>query len=137
MRMVFGLVICATLTACATPRADRAVMDPIGTDTSGIVPVTLRDLRGADDVLIFPDVPVPATIDAMNAFVARCFPEARRVDERSGLSLYRGLGLSPFLTARVATVSRSSALGVGGSGLTDDVKEALAATVRGRPRCAA
>lgn len=129
MRAVSALVLCLSLAACATPRI------PADGGSASVTPVSLRDLRGVDDVLIFPEIDVPAAFAGAERYVATCLPTARRENDRSGFSIYRG-GRAPYLTVKVASVSESSALGIGGVGLTPDLKEALAATVQGRPRCA-
>lgn len=136
MRMVFGLVICATLTACATPRLDPVTAPPVEPLPSTIIPVALGELRGAD-ALVFPDVDVPTAIAAIEGYAARCFTGQglSRVSDPHGFSLVDGSG-EPFLNITVASVSQSSALGLGGSGYTPAIKEAIADSVRGNPRCA-
>ena len=135
--MVFAFVICATLTACATPRPDPVTALPASPPVpSAITPVALSDLRGAD-VLVFPDIDVPTAIAAIEGYVARCHaaPGMKRTNDPHGLSLITGSGVS-FLMITVASVSQSSALGLGGTGYTPAIKEAIADSVRGNPRCA-
>lgn len=136
MRMIFGMVICATLTACATPRYEPVTAPPAQPGPLAITPVTLGELRGTD-ALLFPDIDVPTTIAAVEGYAARCFTGMglRRVSAPGGFSLVSGPG-EPFLNVTVASVSQSSALGLGGTGYTPAIKEAIADTVRGTPRCA-
>jgi len=137
MKMVFGFVICATLTACATPQyAPVTAPPPVRPQPSTITPVALGELRGAD-ALVFPDIDVPTAIAAVEGYAARCFaePGLRRISDPHGFSILNAAG-EPFLQITVASVSQSSALGLGGTGYTPAMKEAIADTVRGTPRCA-
>ena len=143
MRMILGLIVCTALSACASaprpsPLAAPPTAAPLQAGPPAIEPVTLADLRGSREVLVFPDIDVPTAVDAVEAYAARCLarPGLRRVSEPDGFSLRTGPG-APFLKVTVASVSRSSALGLAGSGLTPAMKEAIADTVSGRPRCAA
>lgn len=134
--MISAFVVCATLTACATPRYDPITDPPTQPGPPLITPVGMGDLRGTE-VLIFPDIDVPTAIAGVEGYAARCLsgPNLRRISEPHGFSLVDAPG-EPYLRVTVASVSESSALGLGGTGLTPVVKEAIAATVRGRPRCA-
>jgi|GEM_PF-4786248 len=136
MRAGIALLACIALSACATARLEPVTATPAQPGPPAITPVTLADLRGSTEVLIFPDIDVPTTVARVEEYVARCLAADRRVSEPNGLSIYRA-GAEPYLGVTVATISRSSALGIRGSGVTPDLKEALAATVQGRPRCAA
>ncbi len=138
MRMVFAMVICASLAACATPRIEPVATPPVQVEPpSSITPVALGELRGTD-ALVFPGVDVPTAIAAIEGYASRCFTGQglRRISDPNGFSLVSGPGV-PFLNVTVARVSQSSALGLGGEGYTPAMKEAIADTVRGNPRCAA
>lgn len=133
MKMMMGMIVCVTLSACATaplPPVPAAPVQPL------ITPVGLDGLRGSQ-ALIFPDIDVPTTVAAIEGYTARCLADRglRRIGEPHGFSLLGEAG-DPYLRVIVASVSESSALGLGGTGLTDAMKEAIADTVRGRPRCA-
>jgi len=134
--MMMSFVICATLTACATAPEPRVTALPAQPGPPPITPVGLEDLRGTE-ALLFPDIDVPTAIAGVEGYAARCLAgqNLRRVSEPDGFALMDGPG-EPFLRVVVASVSESSALGLGGTGLTPALKEAVAATVQGRPRCA-
>jgi len=137
MKPMMSMIVCVTLSACATAPTPTITATPAQPGPPVITPVGLDGLRGSQ-ALIFPDIGVPTTVAAVEDYAARCFAGGglRRVSEPSGFALYSGPG-EPYLRIVVASVSESSALGLGGTGLTDAMKEAIADTVRGRPRCAA
>ena len=137
MRMtMFGMIVCTTLTACATPRYDPITDPPTQVGPPVVTPLALGELEGSD-ALIFPDIDVATAITRVSSFADRCLAsrDLRRIAEPHGFSLRSGPG-DPFLRVTVASVSQSSALGLDGSGYTPVMKEAIADTVRGRPRCA-
>lgn len=139
MKMMMGMIVCVTLSACATaplPPVPAAPVQPAPPPVAPVIPVGLDGLRGSQ-ALIFPDIDVPTTVAAIEGYTARCLADRglRRIGEPHGFSLLGEAG-APYLRVIVASVSESSALGLGGTGLTDAMKEAIADTVRGRPRCA-
>ena len=134
--MMIAMVVCVTLSACASAPQGPVTTLPVQPQSAAITPVELGGLEGSD-ALLFPDVDVPTAIAGVEGYAARCLaPQGfQRVGEPHGFSLFGG-DPEPYLRVTVASVSESSALGLGGSGLTPDLKEAIAATVQGRPRCA-
>ncbi len=134
--MMIALVVCATLTACATaPQPTRTV--PPAPPSIAFTPVALGDLEGREG-LIFPDITVQTAYAGVEGYVAQCLGGRglTRQAEPHGFSLIDPAGSAPFLRVVIATVSASSALGLDGTGLTPAMKEAIADTVQGRPRCA-
>ena len=136
MKMMMGMIVCVTLSACATAPLPPVTATPGQPGPPLIVPVGLDGLRGSD-ALIFPDISVQTTVAAVEDYAARCLTsrDRRRISEPNGFSLVGGSG-EPYLRVIVVSVSESSALGLGGTGLTPAMKEAIADTVQGRPRCA-
>jgi len=143
--MMIPMVVCVTLSACATVPQDPVTttvplatvpVQPAPTAPARITPVALGELRGSEG-LVFPDIDVPSAIAGVEGYAADCLAGRglSRMDEPHGFALMDG-GSEPFLRVTVATVSQSSALGLGGTGLTPAMKEAIAATVQGRPYCA-
>ena len=110
--------------------------EPVAIASPSIVPVALTELRGRE-ALVFPDVAVSTAIAGVERYARDCFggKALTREDDPHGFTL-RDASAMPFLRVMVAEVSKSSALGLDGTGLTPDTKEAIADTVQGRPRCA-
>ncbi len=125
------LVAALSVSACAA----GAGVEPVSTvPAQSITPVALGELQGTE-ALIFPDVDVSMAIAGAERYAAQCHPGFRRIGEPHGFAL-RDTSPEPFLRVMVASVSKSSALGLGGSGVTPDLKEAVADSVQGRLRCA-
>ena len=133
---MLGLIVCTTLTACATQRYEPVTAPPAQPGPPVIAPLALGELRGTD-ALLFPDIDVPTAVAGVTGYVDRCLADRglRRISDPHGFTLRDGPG-DPFLRVTVASVSESSALGLGGTGYTPAMKEAIADTVQGRPRCA-
>jgi hypothetical protein len=128
------LIAAAVLSACASKGVEPISAPRVQADPAQITPVALGELRGSE-ALIFPDVDVPTAIAGAERYAAQCLRGYRRVSEPHGFALSDGAG-QPYLQVMVASVSKSSALGLGGTGVTPDLKEAIAESVQGRLRCA-
>ncbi len=121
-----ALLAVLSLSACATQNLEPG--------PAKITPVALGELQGSE-ALIFPDVDVPTAVAGAESYAAQCLKSYRRISEPHGFSLRKSAG-EPYLRVMVASVSESSALGIGGTGVTPALKEAIAGSVQGRLRCA-
>lgn len=137
MRISLAIALAVTVSGCAGKAVQPGAVAPVLVNVPpAITPVELGELRGTE-ALIFPDIDVPTAVLAAEDYAARCFTGRgfRRVSEPHGFSLQDAPG-EPFLRVMVASVSKSSALGLDGTGLTPDIKEAIADSVQGKFRCA-
>lgn len=136
--MIRVAALALLLAGCASPKPAEPVYLPGEAPVPAVTPLALKDLRGAKDVLIFPDIAPEITATRVGDHLKKCYTgdSSRVVYDPNGMRVV-GAGNETRLSLKLAQVSKSSALSVDGPDYSPVVKEELATAVQGRSRCAA